>query len=40
MPFMIARDVMGNYETILTISAIIPIGLGLANLWVKCPVKA
>jgi len=40
MPFGIARDLMGSYETILTISAIVPVGLGMANLWVRRPVKA
>lgn len=40
MPFGIARDLMGNYETVLAISAVIPLGLGLANLWFKKPTKA
>ncbi len=39
MPFGIARDLMGSYETVLMISAVIPVGLGLANVWVKRPVK-
>ena len=39
MPFGIARDVMGSYETVLMISAVIPLGLGLANLWFKKPTK-
>ena len=39
MPFGIARDVMGSYETVLAISAAIPLGLGLANLWFKRPTK-
>ncbi len=40
MPFGIARDVMGSYETVLAISALIPFALGLANLWFKKPTKA
>lgn len=40
MPFGIARDLMGSYETVLAISAVIPLGLGLANLWFKKPTKA
>ena len=39
MPFGIARDLMGSYETVLAFSAVIPVGLGLANLWVRRPIK-
>ena len=39
MPFGIARDVLGSYETVLAISAVIPFALGVANLGFKKPTK-
>ncbi len=39
MPFGIARDWLGNYNTVLTISALIPFGLGVAGLFMKQPRK-
>ena len=41
MPFGIARDLMGSYTTILVAFAILPFGLGVANLFFgKQPMKA
>jgi cyanate permease len=40
MPFGIARDWLGSYNWILTISAVIPLGLGIASLFVGQPKKS
>ena len=39
MPFGLARDWLGNYRLVLTLSAILPLALGIASLLVKQPVK-
>lgn len=39
MPFGIARDVLGSYNLTLTISALIPLALGIASLFVDRPEK-
>ncbi len=39
MPFGIARDLLGNYNQVLTLVAIIPFVLGIWSLSVKRPVK-
>jgi cyanate permease len=40
MPFGIARDWLGSYHWVLTISAVIPLGLGMASLFVGQPEKS
>jgi len=37
MPFGIARDLLGNYNLVLMISAAIPLGLGFASLLLRPP---
>ena len=39
MPLGIARDLLGNYNLALTVSATVPLLLGIANLLVKRPRK-
>ena len=37
MPFGIARDALGSYSQVLTLSALLPFGLAVATLFVKEP---
>jgi len=39
MPFGIARDWWGNYNAVLTISALLPLGLGIAAFFMERPRK-
>ncbi len=40
MPFGIARDLAGNYDAVLFWFTLLPIAFGVANLFVKRPVKS
>jgi len=40
MPFGIAHDWLGNYTLVLTLCALIPFTLAVANLFVRQPVKS
>jgi predicted MFS family arabinose efflux permease len=40
MPFGIARDWLGSYNSALTIAALIPLSLGVTSLLVKRPKKS
>jgi hypothetical protein len=40
MPLGIARDWLGNYSLVLTISALIPLGLGISCFFIEQPSKA